>query len=47
MLQILIRLLTVKEAVAVVQTAIDNSIAGDGITDAKAATEKMKWIPKY
>lgn len=38
---------TAKEAVAVAQTAIDNGLAGNGITDAKEATEKMKWIPKY
>lgn len=38
---------TATEATAVAQSAIDNGLAGEGITDAKAATEKMKWIPKY
>lgn len=36
-----------KEAEAVAQAAIDNNLAGEGITDAKEATENMKWIPKY
>lgn len=36
-----------KEAEAVAQAAIDNGLAGDGITDAKEATTNMKWVPKY
>lgn len=36
-----------KEAVSVAQAAIDENLVAKGITDAKAATEKMKWIPKY
>ena len=38
---------TEKEAIAVTQAAIDEKLAGEGITDAKAATESMKWIPRY
>lgn len=36
-----------KEAVSVAQAAIDEKLAAKDITDAKTATEKMKWIPKY
>ncbi|MGQ5708552.1 malolactic enzyme [Lactobacillus sp. PSON] len=36
-----------KEAEAVAQSAIDQGLAGSNITNAKEATESMKWIPKY
>lgn len=36
-----------KEAEAVAQSAIDQGFAGRNITNAKEATESMKWIPKY
>ncbi len=36
---------TVAEVVA--QSAIDQGLAGDGITDAKKAVADLKWIPRY
>lgn len=36
-----------KEAEAVAQSAIDQGLAGSNITNAKEATESMKWTPKY
>lgn len=36
-----------KEAEAVAQSAIDQDLAGSNITNAKEATESMKWTPKY
>lgn len=42
-----IRIFSDKEAISVVQTAIDQKLATPNITDAKAATENIKWIPKY
>ncbi|MBP2058358.1 malate dehydrogenase (oxaloacetate-decarboxylating) [Lactobacillus colini] len=38
---------TEKEAIAVAQAAIDAGLAGDNIKDAKAATDDMKWQPRY
>lgn len=38
---------TAKEAVAVVQTAIDLGIASRDVLDAKKATEAMKWEARY
>ncbi|RVU72300.1 malolactic enzyme [Lactobacillus xujianguonis] len=38
---------TATEAEAVAQAAIDNGLAGEDVTDAKSATENMKWLPKY
>lgn len=34
-------------ATTVAQSAIDQGIAGPGITDAKSAVEKMAWEPRY
>lgn len=34
-------------AITVAQSAIDQGLAGAGITDAKAAVEKMTWTAKY
>lgn len=42
-----IRIFSDKEAISVAQTAIDQKLATPNITDAKAATENIKWIPKY
>lgn len=42
-----IRIFSDKEAISVAQTAIDQKLADSEITDAKAATENIKWIPKY
>lgn len=36
---------TVAEVVA--QSAIDQGLAGDGITDAKKAVADLKWVPRY
>ncbi|WEV51059.1 NAD-dependent malic enzyme [Lactobacillus sp. ESL0731] len=36
---------TIAEKVA--QTAIDQGLAGEGITDAKKAVQETKWMPKY
>lgn len=42
-----IRIFSDKEAISVAQTAIDQKLATPNITDTKAATENIKWIPKY
>ncbi|AZN76615.1 NAD-dependent malic enzyme [Lactobacillus acidophilus] len=42
-----IRIFSDKEAISVAQTAIDQKLATPNITDAKAVTENIKWIPKY
>lgn len=36
-----------KVAITVAQSAIDQGLAGEGITDAKKAVEKMTWEAKY
>lgn len=42
-----IRVFSNQEAIGVAQTAIKQNLAGKDITDAKTATENIKWIPKY
>lgn len=36
-----------KVAEVVAQSAIDQGLAGDGITDAKQAVADLKWVPRY
>lgn len=36
-----------KVAITVAQSAIDQGLAGDGVTDAKQAVEEMTWEAKY
>ncbi|WP_295746554.1 malolactic enzyme [uncultured Limosilactobacillus sp.] len=36
-----------KVAAVVAQSAIDQGLAGDGITDAKQAVAALKWVPRY
>lgn len=38
---------TTKVAEVVAQSAIDQGLAGDGITDAKKAVADLKWVPRY
>ncbi len=38
---------TTTVAEVVVQSAIDQGLAGDGITDAKKAVADLKWVPRY